>query len=91
MDFMKLETKARWNRILMNPPFCANQAKEHVLKAASVLADGGILVAVLPSSLKGREIVAGLEHEWSEVISSAFKESGTMVNVVILKLRGAKC
>ncbi len=38
----------------------------------------------MPASAKGKEIVPGMRHEWSEVYSNQF--AGTSVSVVLLKL-----
>lgn len=44
-DFLKYDTGFRYNLIVMNPPF--SRGAEHVLKAISLLAPGGKLVALL--------------------------------------------
>jgi hypothetical protein len=73
-----------FDRIIMNPPFSESRALTHLKHAASMLNSAGILVAVLPCSLKGKTIVEGVEHEWSETITGAFDDTG--VSVVLLKL-----
>lgn len=74
----------RYDRIVMNPPFSEGRAIAHVKHAATLLAATGILVAIMPSSNKGKVIVEGACHEWSEVYDNEFKDAS--VSVVILKL-----
>lgn len=74
----------RYDRIVMNPPFSDGRAVEHVKHAASMLSVGGVLVAIMPASNKGKTIVEGVKHEWSKVYDNEFKDAS--VSVVMLKL-----
>jgi hypothetical protein len=86
-DFLTwVKTAKKYDRIVMNPPFTDNQAKEHVQAAAALLKANGKLVAILPASLKDKTLVEGLKHEWSEVIENAFSTTGTNVSVIMLRL-----
>lgn len=73
-----------FDRIVMNPPFSGDRAFLHLQHAARMLNPDGILVAILPSSMRGKELIEGRRHEWSEVICDAFDDTG--VSVAILKL-----
>lgn len=73
-----------YHRIVMNPPFSDGRAVTHVQHAARLLADGGRLVAIMPASNKGKTIVEGMRHDWSDVYSGMFKDAS--VTVVVLKL-----
>lgn len=83
-DFLQWEPPSRFSLIMMNPPFSRGRAVEHVKKAASLLAPGGRLVAILPGSARNKEIVPGMKHCWSQSYSDQF--AGTKVTVVILLL-----
>ncbi len=94
-DFLQYETKWVYDRIVMNPPFTRQQDIAHVLKALSLLKDGGILVSVMSAGVmfrqdkRTRNFWAKVAEHPSEVIElppGAFKVSGTMVNAVILKV-----
>ncbi len=98
-DFLQYETKWVYDRIVMNPPFTRQQDIAHVLKALSLLKDGGILVSVMSAGVMFRQDkrtrnfwVRVAEHpsEVIELSSGAFKVSGTMVNTVILKVVAGK-
>jgi hypothetical protein len=80
------QTAGTYDRIVMNPPFSEGRAIEHFNAAASCLADGGILVAILPSSVKGKLSVDGASIEYSRVIDDAFKAVGTNVSVIMVKV-----
>jgi hypothetical protein len=67
--------------ILMNPPYCQNQAKHHLLSATTLLAGDGAISAIVPSTLKDLII------EGFNVTSTAPKQvqfPDALVNVVIL-------
>lgn len=81
-DFLQwAESAPSFDRILMNPPFADNRAKLHLQAAADLLAPGGRLVAILPASYRGKDLLPGRNLDWSEVIEGAF--DGTSVSVVI--------
>lgn len=83
-DFLKYKPDQKFDKIVMNPPFTKGQAEKHLKHAESLLAKDGKVVAILPASLKGKTLITGRTHEWSEVIVGAFE--GTQVSVVILEL-----
>lgn len=83
-DFLEWATTApRFDRILMNPPFSDGRALAHLKAAANLVKPAGRIVAVLPASLKGKDVLPGWALEWSDVYAGEF--AGTGVSVVILK------
>ena len=70
----------------MNPPFSDGRAVEHFNAAAGLLKVGGILVAILPASLKGKLAIDGAEIQYSRVIENAFHGVGTNVSVIMVKV-----
>lgn len=72
-----------FDRILMNPPFSQGRWKAHLERAATLLAQDGILVAILPASARGKDLLPGFIHEWSEIYENQF--AGASVSVAILK------
>lgn len=83
-DFLKWENKVHspFDRIVMNPPFSEGRWQAHLEHASMLLADNGRLVAILPSSAKGKDVLPGFACEWSRVFANEF--AGTSVDVVIL-------
>ena len=75
-------TSERFDRIVMNPPFSEGRWQEHTKAAATLLKSGGRLVAILPASAKGKDLLPGLACEWSRIYENEF--AGTSVSVVIL-------
>lgn len=81
----------RFSRIVMNPPFQKNQDIKHVAHALKCLEPGGILVAIMAGNTSRPafvKLVHGLDHDVQQVEAGAFKESGTNVATIILKVRG---
>lgn len=81
-DFLKWQPKSAFDRIVMNPPFSEGRWQAHLQHAATMLRHGGRLVAILPSSAKGKDLLPGWSHEWSRVHENEF--AGASVDVVIL-------
>jgi len=91
-----LKTSSCFDRILMNPPFEAQSDLSHVTTAFNLLRKGGVLVAIMSKGVMFREnkkTVAFRESildEYAVLLEDnpdgAFKESGTMVNSVMIKL-----
>lgn len=79
-DFLNFPVQ-QFDRIVMNPPFDQGRWQAHLEHAASMVAPGGRLVAILPASARGKALLSGFMHEWSDVIANEF--AGTSVSVVI--------
>jgi hypothetical protein len=83
-DFIQWGYGRTFDRIVMNPPFSDGRGVAHVKHAASMLSVGGRLIAILPASNKGKKLVDGMAHEWSEIYADKFKDAS--VDVVMLRL-----
>lgn len=97
-DFAQSNLAQDWkfNRILMNPPFELQADINHVTAAYNLLAPGGILVTIMSAGVLFRENKKTVEFR-EEIMephgtyldrlpAGAFKESGTMVNTILLRL-----
>lgn len=96
VNFLTHDLDLLFDRICQNPPFAHLQDVDHVYKAYSVLAPGGILVSVMSmapfyrSDKKSQLFRTWLDEVGAEVENlpeGAFKESGTMVKTCIVKIR----
>jgi phospholipid N-methyltransferase len=100
-DFFKYSefcnlTGIRFDRILMNPPFERQSDIDHVTAAFNLLAPNGILVAIMSAGVTFRENKKTLEFRENilkqncthleHLPDGAFKESGTMVHTIMLRL-----
>lgn len=97
-DFLHWEPgHKRFDRIVMNPPFGPHLA--HIEHALRMLAPGGTLVSVAPSSIEHREDKRHVEfrrmldrqtRSWGAwpLPTNSFKDSGTNVNASILVAEG---
>lgn len=81
-DFLTWAAADRFERIVMNPPFSEGRWLAHLQHAATMLAPGGRLVAIVPASAVGKEVLPGLNVTWSRVYNNEF--AGTSMSVVIL-------
>jgi len=95
-DFLEMEPGKLFDRIIMNPPFGRQMDIKHVNHALKFLKPGGILVAIMASSVLWRD--NRLTSEFRNFIydhggtieklpDASFKEAGTMVGTVIVKVQ----
>ena len=85
-----------FDRIIMNPPFESQADIDHVTAAYGLLAPGGILVTIMSAGVLFRENKKTVEFRETimephstyldRLPAGAFKESGTMVNTILLRL-----
>jgi 16S rRNA G1207 methylase RsmC len=85
MDF--LQFTGGYDRIVMNPPFSEGRWQAHVAHAASLLNEGGKLVAIVPSSAANKHVLPGFTIKSTEPLNNEF--AGTSVSVVILTIERA--
>lgn len=71
------------DRIIMNPPFSEGRWQAHTQHAATMVKPGGRLVAILPASANGKDLLPGFDCTWHGPYDNEFP--GTSVSVVILK------
>lgn len=85
-----------FDRIVMNPPFERQADIEHVTAAFNLLAPNGILVAIMSAGVTFRENKKTVEFRekilephcthFEHLPDGTFKESGTMVNTIMIRL-----
>lgn len=87
--------RQKFDKIIMNPPFSKGQDVKHVMQAWGRLNPGGTLVAIMSPgwtfnenlrSTAFRKFVEKQEGQVIDVEAGTFKESGTMIRTVIVKL-----
>ncbi|MGV3619091.1 MAG: ParB/RepB/Spo0J family partition protein [Fimbriimonas sp.] len=93
-----LDQPEGFDRIVMNPPFARQQDIDHVRHAYKMLKPGGVLVSVMSPSWRFRDNAKSADFrafieraggETWELPEGTFKESGTSIRTVILRLRAA--
>jgi len=86
-DFLEFAqaSNQKYDRILMNPPFDQGRWQAHLEAACRLIAQKGRVIAIVPASAKGKVLVTGFEHEYTEVLENQF--SGTSISVVIVSMR----
>lgn len=98
-DFLKFSSDwlKPFDVVVMNPPFSGGQDIEHVRHAFEFLKPGGMLIAIVnPMALDGgqkknKEFKTWLSEvgivDTEELPAGTFKESGTMVKTLLLRVR----
>lgn len=82
-DFLRWSPGRRFDRIVMNPPFDRGRWQLHLDHAATLLAAGGRIVAVLPAGARSCNSLPGWSCTWSD--PEPFP--GTSIEVVVLVAR----
>jgi len=82
-DFLNLSL-GKFDRIVMNPPFSDGRWQAHTEKAASHLADDGVLVAIVPASAWQKYAIKGFDVDFMSRHDGAF--DGTGVSVCIMRI-----
>jgi len=94
-DFLQQEVEARFDSVVMNPPFSRQQDLVHIMRARKFLRRGGRLVSVAAQGCRWRrDGVAMLFREMvtrdggsiEDLPEKAFKVSGTTVNTVLVTI-----
>ena len=94
-DFLATEPAPIYDAVIMNPPFGNLQDAKHVEHAARFLKPEGVLVAIMSPSFqsrgtsvagKFREFVTASQAEVDDIPAGAFRESGTDVATVLMRM-----
>lgn len=93
-NFLEQPVPPMFDRIVMNPPFAKQQDIDHVLHAFKGLKPGGRLVSVMSIGFTFRQDRKAVEFRefvdrygsWEPLPEAAFKDSGTMVRTVLVRL-----
>lgn len=94
-DFLAMEPIPIYDRVVMNPPFAKQDDIKHVLHALKWLKPAGLLVSVMAAGVtfrdnklttEFRDLVRARGGDIEAIPEGSFKESGTMVNTVIVTI-----
>lgn len=91
-DFLTVEAKPLYDRVVMNPPFAKQQDIDHVTHALKCVKPGGKLVSIMSSGVTFRQNKKTLNflsliNGQCAIINNpqnSFKLSGTCVNTIIV-------
>lgn len=97
-DFLEVEPRPIYDRIVMNPPFMRQADIKHVMHAYRFLAPGGLLVSVMGAGVTFRDnkltqdfrdLVRARGGDIEALPDGSFKQSGTSVNTVVATIPAA--
>lgn len=83
-NFLETVPIAKYDLVIMNPPFYGKHYAKHVNHALKFLKAGGVLKAVLP--ITARYDHGLLKGKWEDLPVGSFSESGTNINTTILTI-----
>lgn len=81
------KTYERFDRIILNPPFANNRATLHLQAAAGLLRENGRLVAILPASLRGKDLLPGWDVKWHGPFENQFDGTNVQVSILVAERR----
>ncbi len=84
-DFLTWDRSQKFDKIILNPPFSQGRALAHMEKAAQHLKPGGMIVAILPASFHGKDLLPGMDISWSGIRENEFAGTSIKVTLVIAK------
>lgn len=77
---------AKFDRVIMNPPFEGTADIKHIQRAVEYLKPGGRLVAICAGGPRQERELKPMADTWEELPAGTFKDAGTMVNSVLLTI-----
>lgn len=92
-DFLNMtpaELGGPFDRILMNPPFSKHQDIAHILHARTFLKRAGCLVGICANGPRQEERLKPIADVWEELPEGTFKDQGTNVRAVMLRITGRR-
>jgi predicted RNA methylase len=97
-DFLSSKPQPIFDRVVMNPPFAKQADIKHVTHAAKFLKPNGRLVAIMSASVtfrtdarseEFRNFINSRDAAHEVLPAQSFKDSGTLVNAVVVSFDGA--
>lgn len=94
-DFLAVKPFESYDAVVMNPPFAKQADIRHVLHAIQFVKPGGVLVAIMGGGIRFRsdrrtaafnQLLELADAVVEELPQGSFKESGTMVNTVMVTM-----
>lgn len=90
-NFLDTAADPIYDHVLMNPPFYGKHYAKHVRHALGFLKPGGVLTAILPATARyDHGLLDDLGGSWNDLPVGSFSESGTNVNVAVLRVYGPR-
>lgn len=83
-DFLEVEQKFTYRRILMNPPFENGSDIKHILRAMDWLEEGGRLVGICANGPRQQAQIMPLCTSWEELPSGTFEGTGVRTALFVI-------
>ena len=95
-NFMDIKDESKYDLVVMNPPFSGKQDIDHILHAYSLLKEDAHLISIASTSwiantdkksMAFKDFLMKRDADIEVIKGESFKESGTTVDVSLIKLR----
>lgn len=84
VNFLDVYPDAKYDIVVMNPPFYGQHYAKHVKHAMKFLKERGQLIAILPVTARyDHGLLDEYKGRWEDLPVGSFKESGTNINTTI--------
>lgn len=85
-NFLDVPPDPTFDYVIMNPPFAGKHWRKHIDHAMRFLANGGVLVSILPASAWYDGHIDDVSGAWRDLPVASFAESGTNVPTGYFKI-----
>jgi len=86
-NFLEAAPQAKFDKVVLNPPFYGKHYAKHVEHALKFLKPGGTLTAILPVTARyDHGLLDSYRPRWSDLPVGSFSESGTNINTTIMTI-----
>jgi predicted RNA methylase len=91
-DFLSVspDETGLFDAVIMNPPFTMRSDIRHIEHALKFVNTGGVLVALCMDTRHRVEALKDRSDHWEQIPAGAFKESGTGIATVMLRITNKK-
>ncbi len=95
VDFLTMQPRELYDRVIMNPPFDRERDIDHVMHALKFLKPDGCLTAIMSASTEFREtrksvafraLMDKMRATWRDLPVGSFASVGTQTNTIILRV-----
>ncbi len=83
-NFLEVQPVAKFDQVVMNPPFYGKHYAKHVEHALKFLKEGGTLTAVLPATARYDHGL--LKGQWHDLPVGSFADSGANICTTVLTI-----
>lgn len=87
-NFLTWQTREKFDKIIMNPPFYGKHYVKHIDRAYEFLVETGTIYAILPITARLNHGILDEKYDckWCDLPFGSFSESGTNINTCMVRI-----